>query len=76
MTAVDGFCRFTKKLFTRVRIGVDKQQPVAARLRRAGIAGARDLVHWLEHHFRAGRACDLRRPVGRVVIANDEFGII
>ena len=56
-----------------MRVGVHENQPVAGGRRRAGIAGAANLVERLEHHFCARRAGDLAGAVGGIVVADDEF---
>jgi len=44
--------------------------------RGAGVAGARDLVHRLEHHAGARRTRDLGGAVGRVVVADDQLCVV
>ena len=51
------------------------RQPVAGGGRRAGVAGAGDLVDGLEHHTCSGGAGDFRRAVGGIVIADDQFAL-
>ena len=72
---LDRLRRVIEELRRRPRIGVDEEDPVAARLRRAGVARAGDLVHRLEHHGRAGLARDGRGAVGGIVVADDELGV-
>src|ERR671936_2272371 len=50
LAAFDRLRRVVEELDARPRIGVDEDEPVAARARGAGIARARDLVHRLETH--------------------------
>ncbi len=64
---------FAEQSTVRVRIGVNKHQPIPAGRRRAGIARPRDLIDWLSHHGRSRRAGNFRRPVGGVIVANNQF---
>ena len=56
-----------------MRIGVDEDQPVAGRSRRARVACARDLIDRLEDDLCLFLARDEGGPVGRIVVADDEF---
>jgi hypothetical protein len=74
LPGLDALEHLRKQFPARIGIGVDEHQPLAARLRGAGIARASDLVHRLEHYRRARRARDLGGAIGRVVVADDELG--
>ena len=56
-----------------MRISIHKNQPVAGGRRRAGISRAANLVDRLEHDGRTRPARDLRRAVGGIIVAHDEF---
>lgn len=58
-----------------MRIGVHKNEPVAAGRRRAGIPRARNLVDRFKHNICARRISDFRRAVGGVVVAHDQFNL-
>jgi len=56
-----------------MRIGVHKNQPVASRRRRPGIARAGNVVDRLEDHGGARRPRGFRRPVAGIVITHNQF---
>lgn len=56
-----------------VRIGIDKNKPIAGRTRSAGVSSAGDLVDGFEDNLSPGRSGDFGGFIGRIVIANDEF---
>jgi len=58
-----------------MRVRVHKNQPVAGGRRRAAVSRAGNLVDRLENHRRARRARDFRRPVGGIVVADNQFKI-
>jgi hypothetical protein len=58
-----------------MRIGVHKNQPVAARRRRAGIARAPDLIERLKNDFCARGFGNFGSAVGGIIIADDKFNI-
>ena len=57
-----------------MRIRIHENQPVAGSRLRAFVARARDLVHRLENHHRAGVPGQFGGAVGGIIVANDEFG--
>lgn len=57
-----------------MRIGINEHQPISGSCCCAPISRAADLVDWLEHDLGASGLRDLRCPIGRVVVADDEFG--
>jgi len=59
----------------RMRIGIHKNHPVAGRRRRAGIPRAGNLIDRLKHDVRARRIRDVRRAVGGIVVAHDQFNL-
>src|SRR5919198_5000357 len=69
VAAFDRLRRLVEERDARPRIGVDEDEPVAARARGAGIARAGDLIYRLEHHDSARGARDRRRGVGGIVFA-------
>ena len=64
-----------EQAIARPGVGVDEHQPVPGCARRAGIARPADLIDRLEHHLGTRGARDLRRPVGRVVVADDQLNM-
>lgn len=60
--------------WARMRVGIDKDEPIAGSGGCAGVSGAGDLVDGFEDDFRSGRLGDLGGLVCRVVVADDEFG--
>ena len=72
---LDLFRHVREQFRARLRIRVHENQPVAGGRRRAGIPGAGDLIDRLKHDGCARRARDFRRPVGGIVVADDEFAL-
>jgi len=62
-----------RRVWIRVRVHEDK--PVAAGRRGAAISRASDLIDRLKDNLRSGGACDLRRSIRGVVVANDQLGL-
>jgi hypothetical protein len=56
-----------------MRIGIHKDEPIAARGGGPAISGPGDLVEGLEDDFCAGGAGDFGRFVRRIIVADDEF---
>ena len=67
--------RFQKELHAGIGIGVHEEDPVAASVGGAGVARPADLVDRLEHDLRPRAPRDLRRAVGRIVVAHDQLGL-
>ena len=57
-----------------VGIGVDEQKPIARGGGGPGVAGSGDLIDRLKYHLGTGSAGELGGSVGRIIIANDDFG--
>ncbi len=64
---------FTEQSDAWVRIGVNEHQPLATGRCGPGIARPRDLIDWLSYHGRSRPAGNLGRPVGGIIIANNQF---
>ncbi len=54
-------------------VRIDEKQPVARGARGAGVLRQRNLVHRLEHHRRTCGERHFRRPVGGVVVADNQL---
>src|SRR5439155_4755526 len=71
----DGIGCFEKKLDAGIGIGIHEKDPIAAGAGGAGIARPADLVDRLEYDLRSHALRDLRRAVGRIVVAHDQLGL-
>ena len=69
---LDLFRDFSKQGCVRQRIRINEDKPVPGGRRRAGVPCPGDLVHRLEHDRGSGCPRNLRRPVGGIVVTNDE----
>lgn len=56
-------------------IGIDKNEPIAGRGGSAAVSGTGDLVDGFEDNFGAGGSGDFGRLIGRIIVADDQFGL-
>jgi len=58
-----------------MRVRIDEQEPIPLCDGSTAISRPGDLVDGFEHDDRARRLCDLARPVGGVIVTDDDFVI-
>lgn len=73
VAGMDGFGHVGKQFRARMRIGIHKDEPIAACCGCTGITGSPDLVERFEDNLRASAAGNFRSAVSGIVVAHDEF---
>ena len=64
-----------KERFAGKRIGIDKDQPIAARDPGAGITRTANLIERLKNHPGSSLPRNFRGPVSGIVVADDQFKV-
>ena len=73
ISLINLICHLAKQFARRIRIRIDKNEPVALSRFSAAITRASNLVNGFKYHRRSLRAGQFGRSIGRVVIANDQL---